>query len=221
MSALIIVAILYLTFIYVCRRYTARRAALRGRSKTAWFVLGCLFYPFPYIVLALLPPLRGGPSGPRPREHRRWLRTMLPQGRLPDPHARVAVSVNVRTFRSLGFRKGSDLRGVPADPFRLRSQSRGLQHRAEAIGIGQGCSAAVTMPLSVGSRRSRHRCPRKRVGWFLSNTSTSPDRDVVTRRCYSPASLATTAPPGQAVTMHMRPFIARERLDENYRGSAG
>ncbi len=55
MLAVIIAAILYLSLIYVCGRYTASYAALRGRSKTAWFVLGGLFYPFPYIALALLP----------------------------------------------------------------------------------------------------------------------------------------------------------------------
>jgi hypothetical protein len=55
MLAVIIAAILYLSLIYVCGRYTAKYAALRGRSKTAWFVLGGLFYPFPYIALAVLP----------------------------------------------------------------------------------------------------------------------------------------------------------------------
>jgi ABC-type uncharacterized transport system YnjBCD permease subunit len=53
--ALIIAAILYLSLIYVCGRYTARYAVERGRSRTAWFIWGGLFYPFPYIVLALLP----------------------------------------------------------------------------------------------------------------------------------------------------------------------
>jgi hypothetical protein len=55
MLALIIAATLYLSLMYVCGRYTAKYAALRGRSRTAWFVLGGLFYPFPYIALALLP----------------------------------------------------------------------------------------------------------------------------------------------------------------------
>jgi hypothetical protein len=55
MLALIIAAMLYSTLLYVCGRYTARYAAQRGRSKTPWFVLGSLFYPLPYIALALLP----------------------------------------------------------------------------------------------------------------------------------------------------------------------
>jgi hypothetical protein len=55
MFALIIAVILYSTLLYVCGRYTARYAAQRGRSKTPWFVLGSLFYPLPYIALALLP----------------------------------------------------------------------------------------------------------------------------------------------------------------------
>jgi ABC-type uncharacterized transport system YnjBCD permease subunit len=58
MFALIIAAILYFSLMYVCGRYTAKYAALRGRSEAVWFVLGCLFYPVPYIVLALLPPHR-------------------------------------------------------------------------------------------------------------------------------------------------------------------
>jgi hypothetical protein len=32
--------------------------AQRGRSKAAWFVWGGLFYPLPYIALALLPLVR-------------------------------------------------------------------------------------------------------------------------------------------------------------------
>ena len=58
MFALIIAAILYFSLMYVCGRYTAKYAAMRGRSEAVWFVLGCLFYPVPYIVLALLPPHR-------------------------------------------------------------------------------------------------------------------------------------------------------------------
>ena len=58
MLALIIVAILYLTLMYSFGRYTAKYAAQRGRSKAAWFLLGALFYPVPYLVLALLPPSR-------------------------------------------------------------------------------------------------------------------------------------------------------------------
>ena len=55
MFPLIIAMILYSTLIYVCGRYTAKYAALRGRSKPFWFVMGCLFYPLPSLVLALLP----------------------------------------------------------------------------------------------------------------------------------------------------------------------
>lgn len=58
MFPLILAAILYLTFIYVCGRYTARYAAQRGRSRAVWFIWGGLLYPLPYIVLALLPPVR-------------------------------------------------------------------------------------------------------------------------------------------------------------------
>jgi uncharacterized membrane protein YhdT len=52
----VIAVALYCTLLYVCGRYTARYAASRGRSTTVWFVLGCLFYPLPSLVLALLPP---------------------------------------------------------------------------------------------------------------------------------------------------------------------
>ena len=58
MLAVLFAAILYLTLIYVCGRYTAKYAAQRGRYEAVWFVFGGLFYPFPYIVLALLPPHR-------------------------------------------------------------------------------------------------------------------------------------------------------------------
>jgi ABC-type uncharacterized transport system YnjBCD permease subunit len=58
MFPLILAAILYLSLIYVCGRYTAKYAAQRGRSETIWFIWGGLFYPLPYIVLALLPPHR-------------------------------------------------------------------------------------------------------------------------------------------------------------------
>jgi ABC-type uncharacterized transport system YnjBCD permease subunit len=61
----IIAAILYLSLMYVCGRYTAKYAAQRGRSEAVWFVWGCLLYPFPYIVLALLPPHRKE-SSPHP-----------------------------------------------------------------------------------------------------------------------------------------------------------
>jgi hypothetical protein len=55
MLALTIAAALYSTLLYVCGRYTANYAAQRGRSTTAWFILGGLFYPVPYLALALLP----------------------------------------------------------------------------------------------------------------------------------------------------------------------
>jgi hypothetical protein len=58
MFPLIVAAILYLSFIWLCGRYTANYAAERGRSKAAWFIWGGLFYPLPYIALALLPPVR-------------------------------------------------------------------------------------------------------------------------------------------------------------------
>lgn len=58
MFPLMLAAILYLTLIYVCGRYTARYAARRGRSQAIWFIWGGLLYPLPYIVLALLPPIR-------------------------------------------------------------------------------------------------------------------------------------------------------------------
>jgi hypothetical protein len=50
----IIAAMLHATLLYVCGRYTARYAAQRGRSARTWFVLGSLFYPLPYLILALL-----------------------------------------------------------------------------------------------------------------------------------------------------------------------
>ncbi|WP_315837929.1 hypothetical protein [Bradyrhizobium prioriisuperbiae] len=57
MFALMLAAILYLTLISMCGRHTARYAAQRGRSQAIWFIWGGLFYPLPYIVLALLPPV--------------------------------------------------------------------------------------------------------------------------------------------------------------------
>lgn len=58
MFPLTIAAVLYLSLGYVCGHYTAKYAAQRGRSEATWFLLGGLFYPLPYIVLALLPPHR-------------------------------------------------------------------------------------------------------------------------------------------------------------------
>ena len=56
MFASIIATILVLTLMFLCGRYTAKFAARRGRSKAAWFLLGCLFFPLSSIVLVLLPP---------------------------------------------------------------------------------------------------------------------------------------------------------------------
>jgi hypothetical protein len=58
MLPLLVAAILYLSLIWVCGRYTANYAAERGRSKVAWFIWSGLLYPLPYIALALLPPVR-------------------------------------------------------------------------------------------------------------------------------------------------------------------
>src|SRR3954447_25924211 len=66
MLALIIAAILFLTFMYSLGRYTAKYAAQRGRSRAAWFLWGALFYPIPYLVLALLPPARKDNGGLTP-----------------------------------------------------------------------------------------------------------------------------------------------------------
>ena len=55
MLAAIIAVLLYLSLIYVCGRFTADYAARRGRSTAVWFILGGLFYPLPYLALALLP----------------------------------------------------------------------------------------------------------------------------------------------------------------------
>jgi hypothetical protein len=56
MFASIVFAILVLAVMFLCGRYTARFAARRGRFEAGWFVLGCLFFPIPSIVLVLLPP---------------------------------------------------------------------------------------------------------------------------------------------------------------------
>ena len=58
MFPLIVAAMLYLSLIWVCGRYTAKYAGERGRSKAVWFIWGGLLYPLPYIALALLPPVR-------------------------------------------------------------------------------------------------------------------------------------------------------------------
>jgi len=62
MSAWIIAGILYLSLAYACGRYTARYAALSGRSKAFWFVLGALFYPF--LVLSGARPALGRRPSP-------------------------------------------------------------------------------------------------------------------------------------------------------------
>ena len=59
MFPLIVAMILYLSIVFACGRYTANYAEQRGRSRIAWFIWGALFYPLPYIALALLPPVRG------------------------------------------------------------------------------------------------------------------------------------------------------------------
>ena len=38
-----------------CGRFTAKHAVRKGRPWRRWFMLGALFFPFPSIVLALLP----------------------------------------------------------------------------------------------------------------------------------------------------------------------
>ncbi|UFZ04074.1 hypothetical protein LQG66_33600 [Bradyrhizobium ontarionense] len=58
MLPLILAALLYLSFLCACGYYTADYAGQRGRSKLAWFIWGALFYPLPYIALALMPRLR-------------------------------------------------------------------------------------------------------------------------------------------------------------------
>lgn len=55
MIATILALALYATLLCVCGRFTAIYAAQRGRSRAFWFVLGCLFYPVPSLILALLP----------------------------------------------------------------------------------------------------------------------------------------------------------------------
>lgn len=56
MVASILCVILVFTLMFWCGHLTAKFAAQRGRSRGPWFLLGTLFYPVPYIVLALLPP---------------------------------------------------------------------------------------------------------------------------------------------------------------------
>ena len=55
MLPLIVTAVIYLSLLGACGYYTANYAGQRGRSKVAWFIWGALFYPLPYLALALLP----------------------------------------------------------------------------------------------------------------------------------------------------------------------
>jgi hypothetical protein len=57
MLASIIFVMLVLAGMFLCGRLTAKYAAQKGRSRSAWFVWGALLFPIPSIVLALLPPL--------------------------------------------------------------------------------------------------------------------------------------------------------------------
>ena len=90
MSALIIAGILYLSLAYVCGRFTADYAARRGRSRSAWFFWGALFYPFPYIVLALMKPKN--PRDPRPEEDRRSTGAQQQKDHLPSAYPRMTAS---------------------------------------------------------------------------------------------------------------------------------
>jgi len=53
--ASIVFVTLILASMFLCGRLTAKYAAQKGRSKSAWFVWGALLFPLPSIVLALLP----------------------------------------------------------------------------------------------------------------------------------------------------------------------
>jgi len=69
MLASIIFALFVLALIFLCGQFTAKHAARRGRSSSAWFLWGALFFPIfpiPSIVLALLPPL-DKPTTPPPQ----------------------------------------------------------------------------------------------------------------------------------------------------------
>lgn len=55
MLASIVFVTLILASMFLCGRLTAKYAAQKGRSKSAWFVWGALLFPLPSIVLALLP----------------------------------------------------------------------------------------------------------------------------------------------------------------------
>jgi len=55
MNASIIFVTLVLAMMFLCGGVTANFAARRGRSRSAWFLLGSLLFPLPSIALALLP----------------------------------------------------------------------------------------------------------------------------------------------------------------------
>ena len=46
MLASIVLVTLILAMMFWCGRFTAKHAAHRGRSKSAWFVWGALLFPF-------------------------------------------------------------------------------------------------------------------------------------------------------------------------------
>jgi hypothetical protein len=92
MLAVSLAATLYLFLIYVCGRSTAKYAKSRGRSGIPWFILGGLFYPFPYIVLALLRPK--DPDGPRQEGGGPALRDQ-PRREHPSSQLRSAVTAIV------------------------------------------------------------------------------------------------------------------------------
>jgi hypothetical protein len=85
MLALILAAILYLSLMVVCGRYTAKYAALRQRSKAAWFVWGALFYPLPYLVLPLLPAGMKDDGRPTPPSAKRGPADASPASRAGTP----------------------------------------------------------------------------------------------------------------------------------------
>jgi hypothetical protein len=78
----IIFNIVLLAVMVWCGRFTAKHAVRKGRPWRRWFMLGALFFPFPSIVLALLPSLNendGTPTPPSPAK--RGFASALPQFR--------------------------------------------------------------------------------------------------------------------------------------------
>jgi hypothetical protein len=57
MLGLIVFNIVILAAMVWCGRFTAKHAVRKRRPWRRWFMLGALFFPFPSIVLALLPSL--------------------------------------------------------------------------------------------------------------------------------------------------------------------